>query len=120
MFVIDARVFLQYIGGIWKQVFYDGIWADLCINAVKKEKGNVVISDFRYPSEYTSMDNKFDNITSIKVLGKNLYETDKYDNHSSETSLNDFKFDYHINNTIWSDASLTCQIKALLAEVQGE
>lgn len=118
-FVFDARVFLQEMGGIWKVVFEDNqIWAKLSIAAIDAVDGDVIISDFRYPYEETLIAEHYKNVTTIKVLGKNLYETDGYDQHSSETALNDYHFDYHINNTIWDENSLIYQVDGLMKELR--
>ena len=116
----DARVFLQEMGMIWKTVFEDNqIWAKLCLAAVASTDKNVVISDFRYPYELDMVAEHYLNVTSVKVIGKNLYDSDQYDQHSSETALNDYKFQYHINNTFWHVPSLEEQVNGLMSEING-
>lgn len=114
---IDARHFLQKVGEAFKILFNDQfIWAKLCAAELDKNK-NYIISDFRFPEEFEEI-SKNHLAHTVKVLGKNMNDTDKYDTHSSETALNDFKFDFIINNTIWSDDSLRAQITALLCEIK--
>jgi len=114
---IDARRFLQNMN-VFKTIFDDeDIWINQTIDKINQLNGDIVISDFRFPNECTRIKECFENVTTIKIIGKNFYDMDEYDNHSSETSLNDWKFDYHINNTIWIESSLFWQITALLQEL---
>ncbi len=111
---VDARKFLQNMN-ILKIIFNDdNIWVNMTIKEIENIKGDIVIADFRFPNEYYAVDKAFDNVKSIKVIGKNLYNKDEYDNHVSETSLNDWQFDYHINNTFWHSGSLFWQTTGLL------
>jgi len=109
-YIFDVRVFLQYYASIWKDIFGESIWADI---ASLKGNDYIIISDFRFPIEYEAIKKKYE-VTTIKVIGKNQYDIDEYDLHPSETALNDFKFDYIINNTVYDDLSLLYQIKAIL------
>lgn len=116
----DARIFLQEMGGIWKVVFSDDqIWAKLCLAAVAASDKNVIISDFRYPYELDMVAEHYSSVTSVKVIGKNMYDTDQYDQHSSETALNNYKFQYHINNTFWHTPSMDEQVIGLMREING-
>lgn len=115
---VDARKFLQNIN-IFKTIFEDeDIWINMLLPELKNQK-NIIISDFRFSNEYTRIKNTFLTSTLItaKIIGKNYYDKDEYDNHISETSLNDWKFDYHLNNTIWQNSALYWQALALLQEL---
>lgn len=118
---VDARKFLQNMN-VFKDVFKDdNIWINLLIHEIKvHHKGDIIIADFRFPNEHTSMVEAFGKITTMKVIGKNYYDVDKYDNHSSETSLNDWKFDYHFNNTIWHSGVVFWQVQGLLQTLDIE
>lgn len=120
--IFDARVFLQEIGALWKKVFHnDNIWTDLLVSQIRKMPDKkIVVSDYRYPYEATGTQDAFPDaiVKTVKVLGKNLYDRDKYDTHSSETALNDAQFDYHINNTFWHDSSLYWQAIGLMQTVE--
>ena len=109
----DARIFLQEIGGTWKDIFSNvNIWTELLIKKINSiDSENIIISDYRYPYERDVIQEYFKDrvVKTVKVLGTNLYDTDKYDTHSSETALLDSKFDYHINNTFWDNASIYWQ-----------
>ncbi len=117
---VDARLFLQHMN-IFKNIFFnDNIWIDYTVDLIKSTKGNIVISDFRFPYEYEALSDNFTKVITAKVIGKNYYDVDEYDNHSSETSLNDFEFDYHINNTIWNEELLELQASLLIQELKGK
>lgn len=116
---VDARKYLQNMN-IFKIIFNDDdIWINLLLKVMYTISGDIVIADFRFPNEFKATRNKFkdDNLISVKIIGKNYYSIDKYDNHPSETSLNNWKFDYHINNTIWHNGSLFWQMTGLLQEL---
>ncbi len=116
---IDARLFLQHMN-VFKIIFNDDdIWANVAGNTIDGIDHNVIVSDFRFPNEATTIIEKFgkENVTTVKVIGKNLYDHDEYDNHSSERALDDFEFDYHINNTFWDEESLRSQVIGLLKEI---
>lgn len=117
---VDARLFLQYMN-IFKKIFLnDNIWIDYTVELINQTKGNIVISDFRFPYEYDVLSENFTKVMTAKVIGKNYYDQDGYDNHSSETSLNSFEFDYHINNTIWDEQLLELQVSLLIKELKGK
>jgi hypothetical protein len=117
---VDARKFLQNMN-IFKFLFNDeNIWINLLYTKILKleDEHNIIISDFRFPNEYTALEKLHDfKITAIKIIGKNLYDVDQYDTHKSETSLNDWEFNYHINNTIWDEESINSQLKGLIKEL---
>ena len=116
---VDARKYLQNMN-IFKIIFDDDdIWIKSLLEKMHQISGNIVISDFRFPNEFLAVRNEFkdDNLISVKVIGKNYYSIDKYDNHLSETSLDNWIFDYHINNTIWHNGSLFWQVNGLLQEL---
>ena len=116
---VDARLFLQHMN-VFKILFEnDNIWIDLTIQEIAQGSDNYIISDFRFPNECSALEDYFglNNVTTVKIIGKNYYDHDEYDNHASERSLDDFKFDYHVNNTIWDSESLKAQAQALNNEV---
>jgi len=120
---VDARKFLQNMN-IFKIIFNDdNIWINMTLNEIKKSDKDIVIADFRFPNEYYAVDKAFADsaiISSIKVIGKNIYDKDEYDKHISEISLNDWRFDYHINNTFWHSGSLFWQTQGLLQTLDME
>lgn len=114
---IDMRKWLQHIGSSMKVLFDDNeVWGKIVYAQMEKNK-NYIISDFRFP--YEKIERLTDkNIITVKIIGKNYYDIDEYDSHDSETALNDYQFDYHINNTIYYDKLLKKQSKGLLHELK--
>lgn len=85
-----------------KKIFGKDIWKQIVLNKMEKSNAEyIIIPDFRFPEEYIE-----DSLT-VKVLGG-----DTNDTHISESALNDFKFDYIIDNTKKED--LTYWINGLL------
>lgn len=87
-----------------KKIFGDDIFAFNVINRIKRldtfQKSNIVISDFRFKSEYDYVKNfyKDDPSTLVKTIRVNRFETSPV-NSISENQLNDFEFNYYISNT---------------------
>jgi hypothetical protein len=97
----DFRAILQRFGSEgMKPVFGSNIWAKLLYEKADKHDDIdfVIVPDFRFLVEYLP------SATSIKVVNK-LIEASKTDTHSSENELNDFKWDYSIDNTEQKDIS---------------
>ena len=119
---MNVRMALQHIASMFKEIFDPEIWTRICLHQILNcEFDNVVATDFRIPYEdFRHMPEANDlNITTIEVIGKNRYDYDPVlDSHESETSLKDYKFDYALNNTVYSedDIVLTVQLKSILKE----
>lgn len=85
-----------------KPVFGNNIWKRIVLEKIKETNAEyIIIPDFRFPEEYIE-----DSLT-VKVLGG-----EQLDSHISEHALNNFKFDYIIDNTKKED--LTHWIDTLL------
>ena len=85
-----------------KKIFGKDIWKQIVLNKMENSSAEyIIIPDFRFPEEYIE-----DSLT-VKVLGG-----DTNDTHISESALNNFKFDYIIDNTKKED--LTHWIDTLL------
>lgn len=85
-----------------KPVFGNNIWKRIVLEKIKETNAEyIIIPDFRFPEEY------IEGSLTVKVLGG-----DSNDTHISEIALNDFKFDYIIDNTKKGD--LTHCINGLL------
>lgn len=118
--IVDIRKFLQKLN-IFKIIFNDNnIWINILIKKLEKISDNIVISDLRFPNEAERIFDVFkkDIVKTVKIIGKNLYDFDEYDNHSSETSLNDWEFDYHVNNTIWDEILLDHQGQLIIQDMK--
>jgi len=96
---IDARRALQYIGNLFKIIFNDyNIWISLLNRDIVKTD-NILITDFRFKAEYDYL-KKYDyDIKTIRIIGPTKDDDDKYDKHTSEIDLNDFKTDFEIDNS---------------------
>lgn len=85
-----------------KPVFGNNIWKRIVLEKIKETNAEyIIIPDFRFPEEY------IEGSYTVKVLGG-----EQLDNHISEHALNNFKFDYIIDNTKKED--LTHWIDTLL------
>lgn len=85
-----------------KPVFGNNIWKRIVLEKIKETNAEyLIIPDFRFPEEY------IEGSYTVKVLGG-----EQLDSHISEHALNNFKFDYIIDNTKKED--LTHWIDTLL------
>ena len=85
-----------------KPVFGNNIWKRIVLEKIKETNAEyIIIPDFRFPEEY------IEGSYTVKVLGG-----EQLDSHISEHALNNFKFDYIIDNTKKED--LTPWIDTLL------
>lgn len=67
----------------------------IIINIEKNINKNIVITDFRFPYEYNKLKEKYNDIITV-LIQRDV--KNKYTNNFSENSLNDFNFDYIIDN----------------------
>lgn len=85
---IDFRTLLQRFGtDAMQSTFGKRVWSDITYKNLKNSD-YILIPDFRFIHEYK------ENHITIRMTRS----CDVYDNHLSETSLDDFKFDYYVNN----------------------
>lgn len=95
------RQILQRLGtDIFVKQVDELFWIKQFKQQIKPETDFVILTDFRYRSEYESMQ-EFDPIT---LLVKGV-QTISANNHPSENSLLDFKFDYVLDNSRKIDIS---------------
>ena len=70
-------------------------WVDKVIDKLKNTKENYVVSDWRFENEYNRIKEK----TREKIITIRINRFDKSDiNDISETSLDNFNFDYTLSN----------------------
>ena len=100
--VSSFREFIQNLGSdAMKSVFGKTVWTDLLIRKIKEDAPEYcIISDFRFFTEYEEIE-KFamyyeDELISLKIRNDNVTNNDS---HVSENELNDFTFDYEVDNT---------------------
>lgn len=98
--IINFRSFLQNLGSeALKKYFGKDVWANIALDsATRSNKDIIVMSDFRYYSEYKVFKESDYSVYTIKVINDDLINEDK---HSSETELDNmnFVFDFNIDNT---------------------
>jgi hypothetical protein len=95
------RRFLQFIGTDWAREKDPDIWINLLINSIP-EKGNVFLSDLRFPNELTALKNN--GWICVKLL-RNHHLLNREGtgtvNHSSEIlldNISDSQWDFIIDN----------------------
>lgn len=88
----DARVFLQRFGNeAMKSYFGPHVWRDLAIKRIAESDADyVIISDFRMPEEVIP------GMVSIRI---NSDSVDVTDTHRSENGLEDYLFDFELDNS---------------------
>ena len=89
--ITDARKLLQNFGTeAMKSIFGEDVWVNLLEEkALSLNKDFVLVPDFRFLIEYISP-------YTVKIENKSI---DSSDGHKSENELNDFEFNYIIDNT---------------------
>lgn len=92
----DFRTILQRLGTeAMKKQFGNDIWGELFIKKISELPPSViVVPDFRFEREWEMLSELFDVVT-IRIEDKNI----KPEAHISETALDEFDFDFRIDNT---------------------
>jgi len=112
-FGINFRKMLQRFGtDAMKKHFGDGVWADAFLNKSFNESV-IIISDWRFNIEYEKINATYENVITIRVNDDNIKNTDT---HSSETEIENFDFDYIIDNTA-KDESVMKQIEQVVEQI---
>ena len=98
--VTDFRTILQRFGTEAMQtMFGKNVWVDLLLKRAQKSGVDfVIVPDFRFMTENIGF-------KSINIFNNDIIDED--DKHASENELNDFIFDYVINNTGKPDLDFT-------------
>ena len=112
----DFRQVLNDLGTpIMKSYFGENIWVNLIENKIKKSQSNVIlIPDFRFPIEKLQM--KDIKVITIRVNKEGLEPS----NLVSENSLNDFVFDYEIDNNVVGYSILIIQLEGIIENILEE
>ena len=112
----DFRQVLNDLGTpIMKSYFGESIWVNLIENKIKKSQSNVIlIPDFRFPIEKLQM--KDIKVITIRVNKEGLVHS----NLVSENSLNDFVFDYEIDNNVEGYSKLIIQLEGIIENILEE
>lgn len=98
----EGRTLLQRVGTEGVRVKKPDYWVDFIksiLEIFEDEWDFVLIPDTRFPNEIESMKEDFECI-SVQINRPNYknHLTEEQRQHTSETALDDFKFDYKINN----------------------
>lgn len=101
---INGRTLLQQLGTEKARNYYTDFWVNAVYNVVKLfqyDYDYFLIPDTRFPNEINFWKNKKENIKSVKIvrLGYENSLTEEQRNHPSETSLDNYKFDYLIQSS---------------------
>ena len=99
-----GRTLLQHIGTENVRSIYPNFWVDFIVDILKVFNGSwdyVLIPDTRFPNEIDIPIARGLNAISVRIERPNHISdlTDEQLNHSSETALDKYKFNYHIENS---------------------
>lgn len=98
-----GRKLLQTLGTEVGRAYNENVWVNMCIAEMKDYLALYnftgfpklfVVSDCRFPNEITRVKEEFPDVFTVRIHR----DTEEHMGHSSETSLDGFTFDYHINN----------------------
>lgn len=107
-----GRKLLQDLGTIGREYIKD-IWVDYVIVQILLDSPKIaVITDVRYPNEIYRLENFFNKVYTIRVIGRQ-YDLGLNGQHSSENSLNDFLEDITLDNS-GTKEELQERIKSLI------
>jgi hypothetical protein len=98
-----GRGLLQYVGTEKVRSKYPDFWVDFVMNMLILFKGEwdyVIIPDARFPNEIDKLRNMGWDCTVLRVERNNFKSklTEEQLQHPSETALDNYKFDYIIDN----------------------
>ena len=99
-----TRILLQTYGTeIFRKNVAENWWTEQLIKRVKENKADVVlVTDFRFPSEFKDIKQAFPNTTTLRIWRGNkngfVDTNDSTQAHDSETALDHFVFDHEIDN----------------------
>lgn len=105
--VSDARQVLQNFGTeAMKKYFGEDVWVDLLRSRAEKTNADfIIVPDFRFFSEHLP------GSVTVRVLNHDIVSAS--DLHRSENELNEFNFDYELDNTGYCLGSRTAKELAL-------
>ena len=91
------REFLQLLGD-WAKTLNHNVFVEKLLQKVHEEKGNVLVTDVRYPAEFHAL--KKEGFVLVKInRQKRVVSPYRHVRlHSSETSLEDAPWDYVVSN----------------------
>ena len=101
-----TRILLQTYGTeIFRKNVSENWWTEQLVKRIKESDADVVlVTDFRFPSEYHDLKVAFPETNTLRIWRGNKEKTgfvdtiDRTQAHDSETALDHFVFDYEIDN----------------------
>lgn len=96
--ITDFRTILQRFGteGM-KPRFGEAVWANVAATTIHEtESGTILVPDFRFNVEHAIINSVGCRVITLKIRNDDI---DTTDSHSSERELDNFNFDYTIDNT---------------------
>jgi len=112
----DFREVLQHFGDAVKRQFGQDVWSVLTKNIIKDiNKEVVIISDWRYLIEHATLNKEYLNLVTVRVAGGEVPDLSL--EHSSETELINFPFDYTLDNRDKDFNKLSKQADKLLSDL---
>lgn len=96
---LTPRIIVQKMGTEVGRNIYKNIWAEYVAYKISKfPSSKFVITDFRFPNEYDAIKQICGSTATVVTIRIDRPNRTAVNEHVSETALNDFKFDYVINN----------------------
>lgn len=119
---LEGRTLLQYVGTDVVREKNENYWIEFIKSVLRMfpdEWDYVLIPDTRFPNEIEEMKSEFDCV-SLKVIRLNYDSglTDEQLSHPSETALDDYSFDYIVENDGTYD-DLKNKISVLIERMLG-
>ncbi len=110
----DFRSLLQTFGTeAMKPWFGDAVWSDVFMRQDFKSD-YIIIPDWRFNTEYNEAKKVYRNVITLRIIDDNIVNTDP---HPSETELDEFDFDYYIDNTR-KDITVLDEIDKFIRSIQ--
>ena len=85
---------LQFVGEGFRKLYGEDIWINKLVEKINPDN-DTYVSDLRYPNEFQKL--KDLGFITVKINRPNRI-IDRDPNHISETALDNYKFDYEIDN----------------------
>ena len=114
--VSDFRLILQRFGTeAMKPLFGEAVWANLLLSRILDDTkpGIVLVPDFRFNIESEIIKSSNYRVITLYVRNDGI---DSSDSHASERELDEYVFDYEINNTGYTD-NLERQINTFIKDM---
>lgn len=93
---IRGRKFLQDLGNTVRDYDAD-TWANIVVESMQNASQIYAITDWRFPNELEVIQKNFDNVITVRIIGRQ-YDLGENSEDISEHALDDFEFDYYIEN----------------------